>query len=98
MVQEPFEFAILIISISLHEYIKKGRILKSTKILLITMFASKDWLKETLVLIALITVVSTLVALFMPFPYSFPVTVGLVILIVWLIHRRSRYVPRSSTV
>jgi uncharacterized protein YhhL (DUF1145 family) len=62
------------------------------------MFASKDWLKETLVLIALITVVSTLVALFMPFPYSFPVTVGIMILIVWLIHRRSRYVPHSSTV
>ena len=58
----------------------------------------KDWLKETLVLIALIIVVSTLVAMFIPVPYSFPVTVGLVILIVWLIHRRSRYVPYSSKV
>ena len=54
------------------------------------MFGSKDWLKETLVLIALIPVVSILVSLFMPFPYSFPVSIGIVILIVWLIHRRSR--------
>ena len=58
----------------------------------------KDWLKEILVLIALIIVVSTLVAMFIPVPYSFPVTVGLVILIVWLIHKRSRYVPYSSKV
>ena len=57
------------------------------------MFASKDWLKETLVLIALIIVVSTLVAMFIPFPYSLPVTIIVVILTVWLIHRRSRYVP-----
>jgi hypothetical protein len=41
---------------------------------------------------------ATLVAMFIPVPYSFPVTVGLVILIVWLIHRRSRYVPYSSKV
>lgn len=74
------------------------RILKSTKILLIIMFASKDWLKETLVLIAIITVVSTLVSLFIPFPYSFPISIGVVILIVWLIHRRSRYAPYSSDV
>jgi len=56
-------------------------------------FASKDWLIETLVLIFLVTLVSTLVGLFIPFPYSFPVGIGIVILIVWLIHRRSRYVP-----
>ena len=62
------------------------------------MFASKDWLKETLVLIAMIMVVSTLVAMFIPFPYSFPVTIVVVILIVWLIHRRSRYVPYSTKV
>ena len=62
------------------------------------MFASKDWLKETLVLIALIPGVTILVSLFMPFPYSFPVSIGVVILIVWLIHRRSRYVPYSSKV
>ena len=62
------------------------------------MFASKDWLKEILVLIALIIVVSTLDAMFIPFPYSFPVTIVVVILTVWLIHRRFGYVPYSSKV
>jgi membrane protein implicated in regulation of membrane protease activity len=60
------------------------------------MFATKYWLKETLVVIFLVAVVGILVALFIPFPYSFPVSVGIVILIVWLIHRRTKNVRTSD--
>ena len=62
------------------------------------MFASQEWFKETIVLIALMTVVAVPVRWFVPFPISYPVAVGVVILIVWLIHRRSRTVPYSSKI
>jgi Type II CAAX prenyl endopeptidase Rce1-like len=58
--------------------------------LLIVMFESEHWFKETIVLIALMTVVAVPVAWFVPFPISYPVAVGVVILIVWVIHKRSR--------
>lgn len=55
------------------------------------MFASKDWLKKTLVLIIFVEVVSIIIAsLFIPYPYTWFVGVGLVFLSVWLIHRISR--------
>ena len=54
------------------------------------MFGSQEWFKETLVLIALMTAVWVVVRLFVPFPYSYPVAVGAVMLIVWRIHKRSK--------
>jgi F0F1-type ATP synthase assembly protein I len=59
------------------------------------MFDSQEWFKDTLVLIALMTVVWVVVSMFVPFPLSYPVAVGVVILIVWRIHKRSRHVPYS---
>jgi hypothetical protein len=54
------------------------------------MFADKDWLKKTLVLIIFVEVVSILIAsLFIPYPYTLLVGINLVVLIVWLIHRIS---------
>ncbi|TLX84461.1 MAG: hypothetical protein E6L04_06905 [Thaumarchaeota archaeon] len=63
--------------------------------LLIIVFDSQNWLKETLVLIVLVAVVALVVGMFVPFPLSYPVAVGVVILIVWRIHKRSRHVPYS---
>jgi len=40
----------------------------------------------------LIAVVALVVGMFVPFPLSYPVIVGVIIIIVWLIHRRSRHV------
>ena len=62
------------------------------------MFGSQEWFKETIVLIALMTVVALVVNMFVPFPISYPGAVGVVILIVWVIHRRSRTVPYSSKI
>jgi hypothetical protein len=62
------------------------------------MFDSQEWFKDTLVLIALMTVVWVVVSMFVPFPLSYPVTVGAIILIVWRIHKRSRHVPYSSKI
>ena len=53
------------------------------------MLDSQEWFKETLVLIALLTVIWVVVSLFVPFPYSYPVAVVVVILIVWRIHKKS---------
>lgn len=51
------------------------------------MFASKDWLKKTLVWIIFIEVVSIIiVGMFFPFPYARIVGVGIVFLSIWLIH------------
>lgn len=55
------------------------------------MFATKDWLKKTLVMIIFVEVVSILiVALFIPYPYARLVGVGIVFLSIWLIHIISR--------
>jgi hypothetical protein len=61
-------------------------------------FDSKHWFKETIVLMVLLGVISLVVSLFVPFPYSYPIIFGIVILIVWAIHRRSRNVPHSPKV
>jgi len=61
------------------------------------MFDSEHWFKETILLILLMTVIAIPVAWFVPFPISYPVAVGIVILIVWLIHKRSRYVPHKRS-
>ena len=58
--------------------------LRSLRFFVGIMFATKYWLKETLVLIFLLAVVSTLVTLFIPFPYSYPISIGIVVFIVWL--------------
>jgi hypothetical protein len=60
------------------------------------MFATKYWLQETLVVIFVIGVVSTIVGLFIPSDYSYLISVGIVILIVWLIHRRTKHVHTSD--
>jgi hypothetical protein len=60
------------------------------------MFATKYWFQETLVVIFLVGVVSTLVGLFIPLDYSYLVSVGIVILIVWLIHTRTKHVHTSG--
>lgn len=52
---------------------------------------TKDWLKETLVLVLLVKAVSILFAnLFFSFPYSLPFVIAIVIFIVWL-HRRNKH-------
>lgn len=60
------------------------------------MFDGKNWLKETIVLIALMTIVSVLVSMFIPFPLSYPITIVAIILIVWYIRKRTNYVANSS--
>jgi hypothetical protein len=64
--------------------------------LLIFVFDGKNWLKETIVLIALMTIVSVLVSMFIPFPLSYPITIVVIILIVWFIRRRTSHVAYSS--
>ena len=57
---------------------------------------TKDWLKETLVLILLVIGVVIFVQFFfLSFPYSLPVVSGIVIFIVWL-HRRSKHADTSD--
>ena len=60
------------------------------------MFDGKNWLKETIVLIALMTIVSVLVSMFIPFPLSYPIMIVVIILIVWFIRRRTSHVAYSS--
>ena len=62
------------------------------------MFDGKNWLKETIVLIALMTIVSVLVSMFIPFPLSYPITIVAIILIVWYIRKRTSYVANSSKI
>lgn len=66
--------------------------------LLIFVFDGKNWLKETIVLIALMTIVSVLVSMFIPFPLSYPITIVTIILIVWYIRKRTNYAAYSSKV
>jgi hypothetical protein len=56
---------------------------------------TKDWLKETFVLIFLVKGVSIIVHLYLTFPYSLPIVSGIVILIVWL-HRRNKHANTSD--
>jgi F0F1-type ATP synthase assembly protein I len=63
--------------------------------LLIIMFDSEHWFKEAILLILLTMAITIVVSMFIPFPLSYPVVVAVVILIVWRIHKRSRYVPYS---
>jgi hypothetical protein len=51
------------------------------------MFETKDWLKKTLLLTIIVEVVYFLIVpLFVPFPHSYYVGIGMAIMIVWLIH------------
>lgn len=51
---------------------------------------TKDWLKETVILILLVKGVSIVVNLFLYFPYSLPIVSAIVVFIVWL-HIRSKH-------
>jgi hypothetical protein len=53
------------------------------------MFEQGNWLKDLLKIILLIFGVSIGVSFVIPFPYSLPVIIGLVILFAWLIRRRT---------
>lgn len=53
------------------------------------MFESRDWLKELLIILALYIGIATAINIIVPSFLSVPVSAGLVILVVYRIHRKS---------
>lgn len=53
------------------------------------MFESKNWFKEFVVVIALALTLLYTLGFISPFPYSIPIAMGVLTLIIWLIHKKS---------
>ena len=53
------------------------------------MFEHKNWFRELIVIILIGILSSIICSTFAPFPFSIPVSIGLLIFIVWIIRKKS---------
>jgi hypothetical protein len=60
------------------------------------MFEHKNWFRE-LIVIVLIALLSIIIcSTFAPFPFSIPVSIGLIIFVVWIIRKNSLQEPDNT--